>query len=157
MIRLIAAIDRKRGIAKNGGQPWNIPHDEQYFLQQTSQFGSNVLMGSKTFEVIGHPLRDRRNFVLSADKDIQINGVEMVHDLEDFLKNFTEDIWVVGGATVFEQTLKHADELYLTHIDSDFGCQQLFPEYESSFQKADHSELHEENGFIFTYNIYRKQ
>lgn len=155
MVRLIAAIDRQRGIAKGGLQPWKITTDEEYFKDKTHLFGGNLLMGSKTFEVIGHPLPNRRNFVLNKDENLHIDGVELVRDLNDFLQNFHEDIWVIGGASVFEQTLAHADELYLTCIDADFGCDQFFPEFESVFQETEKSDLHEENGFIFTYRVYK--
>jgi dihydrofolate reductase len=157
MIRLIAAIDRKRGIAKGGVQPWKISVDEEYFKDKTHQFGGNILMGRKTFEVIGHPLPSRRNFVVSHDENADIEGVEMVRDLQDFLVNFHEDLWVIGGASIFEQVLLKAEELYLTLIDADFGCDQFFPEYESQFELVDTSALHEENGFIFTYHVYKNR
>jgi dihydrofolate reductase len=152
MIRLIAAIDQKRGIAKAGLQPWKIPHDERYFLEKTSQFGGNVLMGKKTFEVIGHPLKNRQNFVVAREGEY--SGVEMVRDLADFIKNFKEDIWIIGGASIFGQTIHKADELYLTHIDADFGCDQFFPEYKQ-FKAIEKSEIQEENGFRFTYALYK--
>jgi dihydrofolate reductase len=155
MIRLIAAVDRKQGIAKGGLQPWKIPSDEQYFKEKTAQFGGNILMGSKTFEVIGHPLSGRRNFVLTKD-DFDDKGVELVRDLDDFLKNFKEDIWVIGGASVFEQTFASADEVYLTNIEADFGCDQFFPDLADNFELSEKSDLHEENGFVFIYCVYKK-
>lgn len=153
MIRLIAAIDRKRGIAKGGVQPWKIPEDEIYFKDKTHLFGGNVLMGSTTFEVIGHPLPNRRNFILTKDTN-KIEGVEVVNNFAFFMESFPQDLWVIGGASVFEQTLEKADELYLTHIEADFGCDQVFPEFEQKFGVAEKSDLHEENGFIFRYIRY---
>lgn len=154
MIRLIAAIDRNRGVAKGGVQPWKIPSDEEYFKDKTHLYGANILMGSKTFEVIGHPLPNRRNFVLTQDKGVEIDGIETVNDLQGFQQDFKEDLWIIGGASVFEQTLPNADEVYLTHIDADFGCDQFFPEFDSKFELAEKSDLHEEHGFIFTYCRY---
>lgn len=153
MIRLIAAIDRKRGIAKGGVQPWKIPEDEIYFKDKTHLFGGNVLMGGKTYEVIGHPLPNRRNFVLTTDTT-PIEGVEIVNNLSYFLQSFPQDLWVIGGASVYEQTLEKADELYLTHIEADFGCDQFFPEFKGIFEPTENSGMHEENGFIFTYAAY---
>lgn len=156
MIRMIAAIDRKRGIAKGGVQPWFIPGDDKYFVDQTSKFGAEVLMGSKTYQVIGHPLKDRRNFVVTREA-AAVSGAEVVNDLEGFLKSFERDLWVVGGASIFEQALPFADELYLTHIEADFGCDQFFPDYTDSFMQFNEESLQEENGFIFKYTVFVKK
>lgn len=156
MIRLIAAIDQKRGIAKGGVQPWYIPTDEKYFLDQTSKWGGEVLMGSKTYEVIGHPLAGRKNYILSRDA-ISVNGGEVVSDLDVFLKGFGRDLWVIGGASVFEQALPYADELYITHIQADFGCDKFFPEFNETFMPFGEDELQTENGFIFQFCVYTKR
>jgi dihydrofolate reductase len=158
MIRLIAAIDRKRGIAKGGIQPWYIPGDGHYFDEQTKKYGGAVLVGSTTFRTFQEPLADRQNYVLTRDK-APIIGAEVVNDLEKFLKDFQDkDLWVVGGANVFAQVVQtgEADELYLTHIEADFGCNQFFPEYNQAFKLTEKSDLHEENGFIFSYAKYAK-
>lgn len=155
MIRLIVATDIRRGIAKHGGQPWYLPADEQYFNEQTTSHSGIVLMGQKTFEVIGRPLPDRRNFVLSREMRPG-DGVTYVQDIDRFLQELQEDLWVIGGLSVYEQTLPLADELYITHIDADFGCDVVFPEYEHSFELKQTSDLHTQNGFIFTYSVYTK-
>ncbi len=160
MIRLIAAIDRKQGIAKQGFQPWFIPEDEKYFTDQTKKYGGNALYGRLTFELslLKQPLMDRQNYLLTRDKTA-IEGVELVHDLDKFLKDFQDkDLWVIGGANVFAQVIAagKTDELYLTHIEADFGCNQFFPEYEADFKQAERSDLHEQNGFIFYYAKYVK-
>lgn len=158
MIRLIAAIDRNRGIGKNGGQPWYIPEDEAYFAQQTKSHGGHVLVGSTTFKTFHGPLADRQNYVLTRSKDT-VDGAELVHDLEKFLDHFQDsDLWVIGGADVFSQVigLERADELYLTKIEADFGCQQFFPPYEDRFSLVGEGELQEQNGFIFSYHRYAK-
>lgn len=156
MIRLIAAIDRKNGIAKNEGQPWHIPKDEQYFGHMTKKFGGRVLMGSTTYEVIGEPLEGRINYVLSRDKQ-GLKGVEVVENLEKFLEEQQDqDVWVIGGASVFAQVVGVADELYLTQIEADFNCDQFFPEYDKEFELTSQSQLQEENGFIFSYAVYEK-
>lgn len=161
MIRLIVAIDRKRGLAKHGGMPWSIPEDEKYFTDQTKTFGGNVLTGGTTFRDTyrGKPLADRQNYILTHDKT-PIEGATVVNDIGKFLEEFKDnDLWVAGGAKVFEEVMKagRADELYLTHIDADFACDQFFPEYEDGFKKAEESEVREQNGFRFTYARYVKK
>jgi dihydrofolate reductase len=158
MIRLIAALDRKRGIAKQGFQPWSIPEDTQYFKDMTKQFGGIVLVGSTTYKTFDGPMSDRQNFVLTRDKE-SIPGAELVHNLEKFLNEYQDkDIWVIGGANVFSQVMEmgRADELYITNIDADFGCNQYFPEYEGRYNLLKRSELHEQNGFIFSYATFAK-
>ena len=159
MIRLIVAIDRKQGIAKQGIQPWHIPDDVDYFNEHTKSKGGDVLIGSVTFKTFKEPLADRQNYVLTRDKE-PIEGVELVHDLKSFLQDYGEkDLWVAGGANVFSQVidLGFADELYITKIEADFGCNQFFPEIDDNrFTLSEQSELHEQNGFIYRYSIYTK-
>jgi dihydrofolate reductase len=158
MIRLIVAVDRKRGLAKNGFQPWYIPADESFFTQQTKLYGGNVLVGSTTFKTFKGPLVDRHNYVLTHNRE-PIAGVELVSDLMKFLRDFREqDLWIVGGANVFAQVMEArlADELYITNIEADFGCNQFFPEYEKQLSVVEKGELREQNGFIFSFNKYAK-
>lgn len=159
MIRLIAAIDRKRGIAKHGFQPWSIPDDEQYFTKQTKSNGACVLIGNSTFKIFKNPLADRQNFVLSRD-ELNMKGVVRVHDLKEFLDELGDkDMWVAGGASVYAQVidLGKADELYITHIDADFACDQFFPDFEDKFTKIEEGETQEQSGFKFTYTKYAKK
>jgi dihydrofolate reductase len=161
MIRLIAAIDRQKGIAKQGVQPWKIPEDEDYFKNQTSSLGGKVLTGSTTFKTAygNHPLEGRQNFILTHSTE-PIEGAVVVNDLMDFLnQNKGQDIWVAGGANVYKQLIENncADELYLTFIDADFGCDQFFPDFEDKFDLEKQGELQEQNGFNFRYNLYVKK
>jgi dihydrofolate reductase len=161
MIRLIAAVDRQRGLAKNGVIPWSIPEDEQYFTDQTKTYGGNVLTGFTTFKnTYTHgPLADRQNYILTHDTT-PIEGVTLVHDLEKFLDDFQDkDLWVAGGAKVFEQVIRlgKADELYITHIDADFDCDQFFPDYDNDFTLAEQTKPHSQSGLTFVYARYVKK
>lgn len=160
MIRLIAAIDRQRGLAKHGILPWYIPEDERYFTDQTKTHGGHVLTGGTTFRSTykGKPLAGRYNYILTHDT-APITGVEAVRDLAKFLEGFRDkDLWVAGGAGVFEQVIQtgKADELYITHIDADFRCDQFFPAYEDNFKLAEQGGPREQNGFRFAYARYVK-
>ncbi len=158
MIRLIAAIDSKRGIAKNGAMPWKIPEDERYFTRQTKTHGGHVLTGASTFWTgyHGKALVNRHNYVLTRKK-VNIPGATVVHDLGKLLEEFkNKDLWIAGGAAVFAEVMAagKADELYLTQIDADFDCDQFFPEYEPMFRLKERSEPHVQNGIRFTYAVY---
>ncbi len=161
MIRLIAALDRKRGIGKNGGIPWSIPEDAQFFTDATKTHGGNVLTGGRTFRetYTNGPLEGRHNYILTRHEEA-IPGTTVVHDLTKLLEEFKgKDLWVSGGAEVFAAIMSagHADELYLTHIDAEFGCDRFFPEYESDFKLVEKGEPRQQNGFHFYYAKYLKK
>jgi dihydrofolate reductase len=161
MNRFIVAIDRKRGLAKRGYMPWCIPEDEKYFTDMTKTFGGNVLSGGVTFRLAykERPLAGRQNFILTRNPD-PIPGATVINELNKFLSEFErKDLWVAGGSIVFDQIMAagKADELYITKIDADFGCDQFFPEYEKDFELVEESERREQNGFIFTYARYVKK
>jgi dihydrofolate reductase len=158
MIRLIAAIDRKRGLAKHGYEPWHIPKDGAYFNNQTKKYGGHVLVGGATFrnDLKGKSLPERTTYVFTHETEIP-GSIILVHDISQWLKTMqTRDVWVAGGAHVFESffALDAADELYLTHIDADFGCDQFFPDYKMGFSLVEQSEVHEQNGFRFYFAHY---
>ncbi len=146
MIRLIVAIDNRRGIAKNGAIPWDLPDDRRFFSEQTRGKGGVILMGKRTYDAIGHPLPGRRNLVLSKGH-IPIPGAQIVNNLS--ILNTLSDVWVIGGADVYNQAISQAEELYLTHIEADFGCDQFFPDYSEGFIQKWHSEIKEQNGLKF--------
>lgn len=158
MIRLIAAVDRSLGIAKDGVMPWKLPEDEQFFTDQTKTHGGNVLSGGATFREAYHekPLPGRNNYILTRRYE-KIPGAIVVHDLPELLAGFKDkDLWVAGGAEVFAQVmdLGLADELYLTHIDAEFHCDRFFPKYEGRFKLAEKSPVREQNGLKFVYARY---
>lgn len=161
MIRAIVAVDRKSGLAKHGFQPWYIPQDETYFGEQTRLYGGNILVGGTTFRNALHsrPLPDRHNYLLTHDRT-PAEGVTSVHDLQPFLAEWqhdAKDLWVIGGAAVYKETLAVTAELYITHIDADFNCDQFFPAYDSEFALQTKSEVREQNGFNFYYAIYTRR
>lgn len=164
MIRLIAALDDKRGIAKNGAMPWNVSEDEQYFTEQTKKYGGHVLTGGRTWREAykEKPLQDRINYVYTRNQT-PINGVKVINDLDKFLvQNGEQDLWVAGGGELFAQMIDKdlPMELYLTHIKGDYQCDTFFPEYADEirgFKLKSQSESRTQNGFEFYYAIYSNQ
>jgi dihydrofolate reductase len=144
---LIAAIARNRVIGKNGTVPWDIPEDIKRFKRLT--IGHAVLMGRGTYQVLGSPLSDRRNVVLTSG---EIPGVETYPTMADALKALEgeEDVYVIGGGQVYAQLLTSAAELQLTLVEQSVEGDTFFPPYEhligSIFRKAS-EEKHD--GFSF--------
>lgn len=123
MINLIVAIARN-GVIGNGNQlPWHYPEDLAYFKETT--MGQTVLMGEATFrsilDYLGKPLPGRTS-VVASQSGFAYPGVVVTDDVIHYLKTFPkeEDIFIIGGKTIYELTIDLADRLYITHIDRDY-------------------------------------
>ncbi len=138
MIRLIAAIDSKKGLATNNGIPWKLPADIAYFRHKTE--GGTVIMGYKTYTEFVQPLPNRINLVAVRGGVALREGFRPVLDLEHFLRSAKVDVWVIGGASLYARALQFADELYLTRLEADFGCTKFFPDFASQFEILDSTE-----------------
>lgn len=151
---IIAALSRNRIIGKDGEIPWRIPEDLARFKRLTS--GHTVLMGRKTFDSLERPLPNRLNIVVTSKT---INGIRTYPSLDfalQALKN-EQQVFVIGGGQLYTQTLKLADELYLTLIDRDVEGDTFFPPYEDFVKKNFHlatQELH--TGFTFLHYVKKK-
>ncbi len=157
MIRLIAAMDDKHGLAGKHGLPWQgkVPMDVTHFHKLIE--GQAILMGQRTYQEFTKPLADVRNFVLTASDEPLRPGFEPVKDLTAFLQNPPQDLWILGGANVFAQTLDFAEELHLTHIEGDFHCTKFFPPFEHKFTLAEESQAQTQNGITFKFTTYIKK
>ena len=154
MIKLIAAIDTKRGIASGGKIPWDIPHDQQRFLDLTK--GGVCVMGTATYEDMGQALPDRRNIVLNPDPNYKLDDAEVMQDLDAAIA-IAPDVWVIGGAEIFKQTIDRADMLEITKVDGDYGCDRFFPPFENDFVLTNSSLPMQENGTTFVYATYSRK
>ncbi len=155
VIRLIAAIDERRGVATDDGIPWHLPEDAAYFRRQTA--GGVVVMGSATYREFAEPLHDRDNFVMTRDQHPLRSGFRPITTLVDVIRSSPgEDLWVIGGAVVFDRTIGQADELFLTQVLADFACTKFFPEYRDRFSRFDASPDHEDGRVAFRFERWRR-
>jgi dihydrofolate reductase len=156
MIRFIAAIDSKLGMANDHGIPWQgkVPSDVAYFRDKT--LGGTVLMGYGTYREFNDPLPERTNVVASSKTISLLPGFQQTSDARQFLLRAKADVWVIGGPGLFAQTLDLADELYLTRIEGDFGCTKFFPEFISRFKKISSAEPLTENSIGLHFEIWQK-
>lgn len=127
-IAIITAFDENRIIGRGNGLPWpRIKEDMRHFRRTT--LGYPVVMGRKTFESIGsRPLPMRTNIVLTRDLNFSHPDCEIVNDYRQILNKKAEKIFIIGGASVYEQFLPHAKELHLTQIGGAFQGDSYFPE-----------------------------
>ena len=156
MIRLIAAHDEKLGIANDSGIPWHLPKDAQYFREKTK--GGIVVMGGATYREFDKPLPDRQNLVLTHELEPLRSGFQAIRDLDLYIKDNQErDIWIIGGASLFAQTISVADELYITRVKGDFHCTKFFPDYSNDFLLVDRTETVTENNIDFSFEIWARR
>lgn len=163
IISAIAAHANNRAIGKDNDLPWNLPADMKYFMRTTR--GHHVLMGRKTYESMGVPLKNRTNIVLTRDPYFVGSNLVVVHSLQegiDYAKaNGESELFIIGGAQIYKQSLPHLDQLYITEIDLDVPDGDVF------FPKIDLkrwdlvSEIEhapdEKNPYPFIFKIYKKK
>lgn len=153
---MIVAIDDKLGISKKGSIPWDLPSDRRYFRNKI--VNGPVLMGSRTFqENKNKPYGDGCNFVLSSRLESSGPRVVVVKDLNKFISDFEDDLWVIGGGSVYEQCLKYATRILITRVEGDFECDVRFPSFESQFKLESSSEVFEENETKYCYEIWTRK
>lgn len=155
MIRFIAAIDSNKGIADEKGIPWDLPTDKAYYRAKVRFH--KYLIGQGTYQELTEPLADTSMFIATSRAEKLRPGFTKVNDARKFLKTAKKDIWVGGGAGVFESTLDLANELYLTRIDQDFHCTKFFPEYKDKFELTWESEAQIENGTPFRFEVWKRK
>ncbi len=155
MIRLIAAMDTKRGIATAAGIPWHLPGDAAYFRQHTST--GLIVMGWATYAEFAAPLHHRDNYVLTHDVTESLRqGFLPVPSLEDLrAQHPDQDVWVIGGAAVYARTIPQADELFITQVLGDFHCTKFFPVYRDRFALASESGEHQDGGVGYRFQIWQ--
>lgn len=130
-MNLIVAVDKNWGIGKSNKLLVSIPADMKLFQQET--MGKIVVMGRKTLESFpgGMPLVNRTNIVLTQNKDYRAKGALVVHNLEELLAKLanypTQDIYVIGGDSVYRQMLPHCDTAHVTKIDFAYEADAYFP------------------------------
>ncbi len=130
IISMIAAMDEERGIGKDSGLPWHLSTDLQHFKEIT--MGHHLIMGRKTYQSIGKNLAGRTMIVLTRDREFQADGCLIAHSLPEAFTiaegRGEEEVFIIGGASVFRESLPLADQLYLTRVHAVVDADTFFPE-----------------------------
>ncbi len=127
----IVAVDKNWAIGKNNQLLVRIPADQKMFRQETT--GKVVIMGRKTLESFpgGQPLKNRTNIVLTRDSDYRPKDVTVVHSLEEALKEIEkyppEEVYCIGGDSVYRQMLPYCDTAHVTKVDYAYEADTWFP------------------------------
>jgi len=150
MLSLIAAISENNCIGKDNSLPWNIPEDMKHFKDITT--GHIVLMGRNTWESIPEkfrPLPNRKNIVITRDIKYMVpEGVEVYSSIDEALEKYkNENVFIIGGASIYKQTIDQADKLYITEVHQQVDGDAFFPEIDKNVWQEVEREDHE--GFSF--------
>ncbi len=151
IVSIIVAADENNGIGKDNNLLCYLPNDLKYFKSVTE--GHPVIMGRKTFESLPKgALPNRRNIVITKNKDLHFDRCEMCYSIEDAIALCKDEseVFIIGGGSVYRESIKLADRLYLTRIHHSFeGVDTFFPEIDpiqwSEISREDHlaDEKHE--------------
>lgn len=160
-MNLIAAVDKNWGIGLKNQLLVRIPEDMKHFRNMT--IGKVVVMGRKTLESFpgGQPLNDRTNIVLTKDKNYQVKNAVIVHDMEELfaeLKKYKqEDIFVIGGESIYRQLLDHCETAYITKIDYQYQADAWFPNLDELPQWEITAKSEEQTYFDLEYYFLKYQ
>lgn len=158
-ITMIWAMSANGVIGKDNGMPWRLPKDMEFFKSQTT--GHPIIMGRKTWDSLrGRALPNRRNIVLTR-QELELPGAEVIHSvIEGVELAKEEELFVIGGAKVYEEFLPYADRLIVTRIhetmDGDTYISNINWE-EWDMTEEIHGEKDEKNPYEFTFQFYRKK
>lgn len=157
-INLIAAIGKNYELGKDNNLVWTLKEDLKFFKNTT--MGHPIVMGRKTFESLPKVLPGRKNIVISTS-DIRNEEIELYRSIRDFLINyqkFNDDIFIIGGASIYSQFIDIATNMYLTEIKAtDKKANVYFPKFnKNEWTKEILTDL-EENNIKFNHVLYKRK
>ena len=158
-MKIIVAADKNWGIGKNNELLVHIPNDMKMFRQTTT--GKVVVMGRKTLESFpnGMPLPNRTNIVLTTDQDYKAKGAIVVHSKEELLEELKkypkEDIFIIGGESVYRMMLPYCTTAHVTKTDYAYDADTWFPNLDEMPDWKITAEGEEETYFDIEYQFLK--
>ncbi len=161
ILSLLVAASENNVIGKDNQLPWHLPNDLKYFKNQT--WGMPILMGRKTFESIGKPLQGRKSIVITRNAEWKHENVDVVHSVEEAVTRAKEyggkEIFVIGGAEIFNTAFEKADRIYLTRVHHPFEGDAFFPDVSDSGWKLVQNRFcpaDEKNAYAHSFQIWER-
>jgi dihydrofolate reductase len=160
MITLIAATSENNALGKDNQLVWHLPNDFKRFKQLTS--GHHIIMGRKTFESFPKPLPNRTHIIITRQKNYTVEGCFIANSIENAIAMAPKDeeIFIIGGAEIYKQSIDFADKIELTRVHSTFDADAYFPEINLNNWTLVFEEHHykdEKHQFDFTFLTYLKK
>ena len=156
-ISLIVAMSQNSVIGLNNQLPWHIPEDLKNFKKIT--LNHCVIMGRKTYDSIGKPLKDRRNIVISRNNSLLINGVEVVNSLDKAISmvDDSSEIFIIGGEQIYTISLSLATHLYITKVNANYKGDAFFPDFiQNHWREVGREDLISDSNLNFSFLKYEK-
>ena len=149
-------MTRNRVIGKGNDMPWHLPAELRHFKQLT--MGKPIVMGRRTFASIGRVLPGRKNIVVTRDPYFNFSGVTVVHSLAAAVRaaGDVDELMIIGGAQLYQQTLERVDRLYITLIHVELEGDTYFPELNDEQwvqRERQRREADESNAYAMTYLV----
>jgi dihydrofolate reductase len=161
MISIIVAVSEDNGIGKGNDLLWHLPEDMKRFKKLTT--GNTVIMGRKTWESLPRkPLSNRKNIVITDIPGETFEGAEpaiSIHDAISICRR-DEEIFIIGGGSIYRQFMPLADRLYITHVHKKTEADVFFPDIDPKIWKVVEQEEFKANdseGISYTYVIYERK
>ena len=158
MISMICSVGKNRELGKNNELIWRIPKDMKFFKETT--MGHIVVMGRNTYESLPGDLPGRSMKVITS-KNIDNDNVEVISSVNEILErylNTEEEIFIIGGSSIYSQFLGYANRLYLTEInDSDNEADTFFPEFDKNDWNRILIDSGEHKGITFEMCVYKRK
>lgn len=158
-MNIIVAVDKNWAIGYRNKLLVSIPNDHKHFRQET--IGKVVVLGRKTLETFpqGQPLAGRTNIILSKDPEYAVKGAIVVHSLEELfeeLKKYpSENIYIIGGESIYRQLLPYCDTAHITKIEQEYQADTYFPSLDADSAWRVTAESEEQTYFDVEYAFYK--
>lgn len=158
-MNIIAAVDKNWAIGNKRDLLVRIPADHKFFRQETT--GKVVVYGRKTLETFpqGQPLKERANIILSTNRDYRVKGATVIHSVDALLIELTkypsEDVYIIGGESVYRQLLSYCDVAHITKIDRAYAADAYFPDLDKMREWQITADSEEQCYFDITYEFLR--
>lgn len=158
-LSIIVAMSENRVIGRDNQLPWHLPADLKRFKQLTT--GHAVIMGRKTFDSIGKPLPNRRNIIVTRDRDFRAGGIDIAHSLDEAiaLARHEEEVFIAGGAEIFREAASGADRIYLTLVHANVEGDVFFPDIdwnEWTLVEDERHEADEAHAYAMSFRRYER-
>jgi dihydrofolate reductase len=155
VLSLIVAFANNNVIGINNTLPWHLPEDLKRFRALTT--GHHIIMGRKTYESLGRLLPGRTTVIVTRNKAYKLEGALIAHSLQEAMDLCQNDLepFVIGGAELYQDGLKFANQLYITEVDLAVAGDAFFPAIDlSEWQETSREEHTSAQGFLFNYVTY---
>lgn len=158
-MNIIAAVDSNWAIGYQNSLLVRIPRDQQIFREMTE--GKVIVAGRKTLETFPQkqPLKNRVNMILSRNQNYAVKGAVVVHSVRELLEELRQydekDVYVAGGASVYEQLLPYCDTAYITKIDYTYQADAYFPRLDQMADWQLTSDSEEQTYFDLEYYFHK--